>query len=152
MDSWIDLGFVLLIVFFVRSYILSPFQIIGPSMEDTFHGGVISYDGEKQVYSDGEFILVDKMTYRFSEPLRGDVVVFTPGIGPEKRYLIKRIIGLPGDTVKIENGFVFLAPANHPEIFTKLDERSYLYEKFGKTCISSSIPCDNESHTFIVPA
>jgi len=37
-DAWIDLCFVLIIVFFIRSYILSPFQIIGPSMESTFHG------------------------------------------------------------------------------------------------------------------
>lgn len=43
------------------------------------------------------------MTYRVASPSRGDVVVFTPGIGPEKRYLIKRVIGLPGDIVKIEN-------------------------------------------------
>lgn len=42
-DAWIDLGFVLVIVFFVRSFILSPFQIIGPSMESTFHGGAITY-------------------------------------------------------------------------------------------------------------
>lgn len=42
-DAWIDLGFVLVIVFFVRSFVLSPFQIIGPSMESTFHGGAIAY-------------------------------------------------------------------------------------------------------------
>ena len=64
-------------------------------MENTFHGGAITYgNGGQQKYSDGEFILVDKMSYRFSNPIRGDVVVFTPGIGPEKRYLIKRIIGV----------------------------------------------------------
>lgn len=43
LDAWIDLCFVLIIVFFIRSYILSPFQIIGPSMESTFHGGNITY-------------------------------------------------------------------------------------------------------------
>jgi len=79
LDAWIDLGFVLVIVFFVRSYLLSPFQIIGPSMESTFHGGTITYTAsEGQIYSDGEFILVDKMSYHFSPPLRGDVVVFSP--------------------------------------------------------------------------
>lgn len=139
LDAWIDLGFVLIIVFFVRSFILSPFQIIGPSMESTFHGGTISYSlSEGQVYSDGEFIIVDKMSYRFADPLRGDVVVFTPGIGPDKRYLIKRVIGVPGDRVKIEGGFVYLAKAEHPDIFIRLDESSYLQEKFGHTCLNYS--------------
>lgn len=45
-DAWIDLCFVLIIVFFIRSYILSPFQIIGPSMESTFHGGTITYTSQ----------------------------------------------------------------------------------------------------------
>ena len=40
-DVWLDLFFVLIIVFFIRTFILSPFQIIGPSMESTFHGGTI---------------------------------------------------------------------------------------------------------------
>lgn len=139
LDAWIDLGFVLVIVFFVRSFILSPFQIIGPSMESTFHGGAITYTAsEGQIYSDGEFILVDKMSYRFSNPLRGDVVVFSPGIGPEKRYLIKRVIGTPGDKVKVENGYVFVAKADHPDIFVKLNESGYLQEKSGHTCLNYS--------------
>lgn len=80
LDVWLDLGFVLVIVFFIRSFIFTPFQIIGPSMETTFHGGAITYTQSGQEYSDGEFIIVDKMSYRFSNPVRGDVVVFTPGI------------------------------------------------------------------------
>lgn len=80
LDVWLDLGFVLVIVFFIRSFIFTPFQIIGPSMETTFHGGAITYTQSGQEYSDGEFIIVDKMSYRFSDPVRGDVVVFTPGL------------------------------------------------------------------------
>ena len=49
-------------------------------METTFHVGAITYTQAGQEYSDGEFIIVDKMSYRFSDPVRGDVVVFTPGI------------------------------------------------------------------------
>jgi signal peptidase I len=70
------------------------------------------------------------MTYRISSPTRGDVVVFTPGIGPEKRYLIKRLMGLPGDTVKIENGYVYIATKKNPENFIQLDESEYLEEKY----------------------
>lgn len=76
------------------------------------------------------------MTYRVASPDRGDVVVFTPGIGPEKRYLIKRVIGLPGDTVKIENGYVSLATAKNPDKFIQLDESEYLEEKYGYTCLT----------------
>ena len=153
LDTWIDLGFVLVIVFFVRSYVISPFQIIGPSMESSFHGGTITYTNSGQTYSDGEFILVDKMSYRFSTPVRGDVVVFSPGIGPDKRYLIKRIIGTPGDVVKIENGYVYIALAKNPTKFQKLDESSYLQEKFGHTCLNySGAGCEHESQTFTVPA
>lgn len=153
LDTWIDLGFVLIIVFFIRSYILSPFQIIGPSMETTFHGGTITYTAKGQQYSDGEFILVDKMSYRVSSPNRGDVVVFTPGIGPDKRYLIKRVLGLPGDRVKIENGYVSIATAQNPEKFVQIDESEYLQEKYGYTCLTyTSAGCDKESQIFSVPA
>lgn len=76
-DVWLDLFFVLIIVFFIRSFVLSPFQIIGPSMETTFHGGTIMGSNN---YGDGEFILVDKMTFKFTTPKRGDVVVFSPRV------------------------------------------------------------------------
>jgi len=152
-EAWIDLGFVLILVFFIRSYILSPFQIIGPSMETTFHGGNITYTAKWQQYSDGEFILVDKMTYRTSPPKRGDVVVFTPGIWPEKRYLIKRVIGVSGDKVKIENGYVSLAVGENSEKFIQLDESEYLQEKYGYTCLTyNSAGCAKESQIFTVPA
>lgn len=152
LDVWLDLGFVLVIVFFIRSFIFTPFQIIGPSMETTFHGGAITYTQSGQEYSDGEFIIVDKMSYRFSNPVRGDVVVFTPGIWPEKRFLIKRVIGTPGDVVKVENGFVFLAKAQSPTHFIKLDESDYLGQNNGHTCLSySGAGCNDESQTFVVP-
>ncbi len=151
-DSWLDLIFVLLIVFFVRSYIVSPFQIIGPSMEDTFQWWKISYVSWKQVYGDGEFILVDKMSYRFSEPKRGDVVVFTPGVWPEKRFLIKRIIGIPWDTVKVENWYVSVMKEWSTE-FVQLDELSYLWEVNGQTCLSyvSNGCMDGEVQTVVIP-
>lgn len=76
------------------------------------------------------------MTYRTASPRRGDVVVFTPGIGPKKRYLIKRVIGVPGDTVKIENGYVSIATIQKPDKFVQLDESEYLQEKYGYTCLT----------------
>jgi signal peptidase I len=52
---------------------------------------------------DGEYILVNKLAYKFSEPQRGDIIVFVFPVNPEED-LIKRIIGIPGDTVAIQDG------------------------------------------------
>jgi signal peptidase I len=56
---------------------------------------------------DGEFVLVNKLSYYFGEMNRGDIIVFHFPLNPEEE-LIKRVIGLPGDQVKIENGKVFV--------------------------------------------
>lgn len=54
-------------------------------------------------FNDGEFLLTDKVTYRFSEPKRGDVIVFeAPGTNGDE--FIKRIIGLPSETISVSNG------------------------------------------------
>jgi signal peptidase I len=52
----------------------------------------------------GEFVLVNRLAYRFGQPERGDIIVFRSLLAPED--LIKRVIGLPGDVVKVENGVV----------------------------------------------
>jgi signal peptidase I len=52
---------------------------------------------------DGEYILVNKLAYKFSEPQRGDIIVFIFPVNPEED-LIKRIIGIPGDTITIQDG------------------------------------------------
>lgn len=52
---------------------------------------------------DGEYILVSKLAYKFGEPMRGDIVVFVFPVNPEED-LIKRIIGVPGDTVTVQDG------------------------------------------------
>ncbi|MFN2484275.1 MAG: signal peptidase I [Candidatus Limnocylindria bacterium] len=60
-----------------------------------------------------EYVLIDKLTPRFSDYQRGDIVVFTPPEGFEQGGVpfIKRVIGVPGDTVGLENGRVFVAPS-----------------------------------------
>lgn len=142
-DSWLDLGFVIIIVFFVRIFIFSPFQIIGPSMNDTFYGWAILSANH---YGDGEFIIVDKMSYRIWLPQRGDVVVFSPRIGPSKKYLIKRIIWEPGDRIKIEGGKVLVAP-DGKDTFVVLNETYLADRNQGKTFVREAW----ESITYIVP-
>ena len=73
-----------------------------------------------------ELIMVSKVTYHFTEPKRGDVIVFWPPFHTEDPY-IKRIIGLPGEVVKIEEGKVFIKKVNSEE-FIPLEEEYIIPE------------------------
>jgi signal peptidase I len=66
---------------------------------------------------DGEYILVNKLAYKTGEPQRGDIVVFVFPVNPQED-LIKRVIGLPGETVSIHNGVVSVnsVPLTEPYI------------------------------------
>ncbi|MDO8515222.1 MAG: signal peptidase I [bacterium] len=74
-------------------WLFQPNQVSGGSMFPTF--------------KDKEYILTDKVSYRFGTPARSDVVVFKSPKNPDVDF-IKRIIGLPGDTVKLLNGKVYV--------------------------------------------
>ena len=71
----------------------------------------------KPTLQDGEYILISKLAYALGEPMRGDIVVFVFPVNPEED-LIKRIIGLPGDTVTIQDGVMSIngAVVNEPYI------------------------------------
>jgi len=71
-------------------------------------------------YSNGQYLVIDEISYRFNEPKRGEVVVLKY---PQDRsqYFIKRIIGLPGEQIKIDNGRVTIYNNEYPEGFV-LDE------------------------------
>jgi len=83
----------LLIVIPVRYFIIQPFIVHGSSMEPNF-------------YSD-DYLIIDELSYRFHTPQRYEILVFR---APNhlQQYYIKRIIGLPGETVDIHNGKVFI--------------------------------------------
>ena len=92
-DSLYILAVLILAVLFVK-YVGQRTTVIGSSMEPTL--------------SDGDNLIVDKLTYRISDPKRFDVIVF-PFQYEEGTYYIKRIIGLPGETVRIdENGNIYI--------------------------------------------
>ncbi|MEK7626846.1 MAG: signal peptidase I [Patescibacteria group bacterium] len=78
-------------VFIVRSFITQPFLVSGSSMEPSF--------------KNGNYLLVDELTYRFRAPERGEVVVFKYP-NDTNSYFIKRIIGLPGEMVRTGGGQV----------------------------------------------
>lgn len=93
-------------VFIVRTFLMQPFLVSGASMEPNF--------------STGNYLLIDELTYRFRTPERGEVVVFKYPNDPSV-YYIKRIIGLPGERVIVNNGEVMIINKNYPE-GKKIDE------------------------------
>lgn len=82
---------VLLVTYLIVNYVGQRTQVVGSSMESTL--------------SDGDNLIVDKITYRFQDPERYDIIVF-PFKYEKSTYYIKRIIGLPGESVRIDNNGV----------------------------------------------
>jgi signal peptidase I len=103
-------------IFLVVNAATGRFRIEGQSMEPNLH--------------DGEYVLIDKVSYLLHSPERGDVVVFTPP--NNERDYIKRVIGLPGDTVEIRGGQVYVNGVVLDEPYlqqtTLRDESAHLVE------------------------
>jgi signal peptidase I len=91
------------VIFFALQFSMGNFVVIGASMQPSF------YEEER--------VVVSKLAYKFHEPERGDVVVFLPP-GNMEDDLIKRIIGLPGETVEVRDGVVYVnnLPLDEPYI------------------------------------
>lgn len=89
-----------------RMYIAQPFIVSGPSMDDTF--------------LNGQYLIVDELTYETRAPHRGEVVIFKYPLDT-KKYFIKRVIGLPGETIEIKKNKVTIFNENNPNGFA-LDE------------------------------
>ena len=100
----------LAIIIPIRHFLIQPFYVKGASMEPNFY--------------DHEYLIVDEISYRLDSPKRGDVVVFRYPNDPSQ-FFIKRIIGLPGETIDIKNGEITISNPIHREGF-KLNESLYL--------------------------
>lgn len=86
---------VFLVVWIVLTFVGQRVEVSGPSMYDTLE--------------DGDSLWVDKLTYRFRDPERFDIIIFPHEEEGEQSYYIKRIIGLPGETVRIEeDGTIYI--------------------------------------------
>lgn len=116
-DAWDLLKFVLIalaIVIPVRMFIGQPFIVSGESMVPTFQ--------------DGQYLIVDEISYTIYGPHRGDVVVFRYPNDPS-RFFIKRIIGLPNETVSIKGSNVKIINKENPDGFTLTEP--YINEVFN---------------------
>ncbi len=101
----------LAIILPVRYFLIQPFVVKGASMEPNFY--------------DSEYLIIDELTFRFRNPERGEIVVFRPP-QHDDQYYIKRVIGLPGETVEVRNGLVTIYNEEYPNGFTL--EESYISE------------------------
>jgi signal peptidase I len=88
---------ILVIVVPLRLFVISPFVVDGESMHPTFENL--------------DYLIIDELSYRFEAPARGDVIVFRYPLNPSVFY-IKRIIGLPGETVSITQGTASITTAD----------------------------------------
>src|SRR6187551_2371236 len=89
LDWVVVIGVALLVAFLVRTFVLAHFVVDGHSMDTTLH--------------DGDRVFVNKLSYRLHDPHRGDVVVLHEINGGTDRDLIKRVIGLEGETIEVRN-------------------------------------------------
>jgi signal peptidase I len=90
----------LAIILPIRYFVFQPFIVSGSSMEPNF--------------SNGQYLIIDEISYRFNEPTRGDVVVIRYP-KDRKQFFIKRVVGLPGEQVLIDNGRVTIINDENPE-------------------------------------
>lgn len=104
----------------IRYYLIQPFFVKGASMEPNFDSG--------------QYLIIDEISYRFTEPERGDTIVFRYPLDPSQ-YYIKRIIGLPGETVEFNDGQVIIYKDDSVQGMV-LDESSYIFKEtftYGET-------------------
>lgn len=92
----------LAIIIPVRYFLIQPFYVKGASMEPNFH--------------DREYLIIDEISYRFKAPQRGEIIVFRYPMDPQE-YFIKRLIGLPGESVQVKDGEIHIYNQANPDGF-----------------------------------
>ncbi len=113
------------VVVLVRTFVAQPFLVSGASMEPNFYNG--------------DYLLIDRLTYQFREPKRGEVVVFK-GQDEDRLYYVKRILGLPNERVIIRGNQITIFGSDGRE---KELKESYLKDVVWKGDIDISLGGDS---------
>ena len=113
---------VAVVVYVGLRFTIQTYVVHGPSMEPNF--------------IENEWLIVNKLAYKLGEVHRGDIVVFYPPISPDTRF-IKRIIGLPGESVEVKNGKVYVYEMDGTVI--TLDE-PYIAQPASRNSVKRTIP------------
>jgi signal peptidase I len=101
-EFWKFIAIVVFIIIPIRLWVAEPFIVSGDSMYPTFQNH--------------NYLIIDSLTYRLEDPKRYDVIVFKYPLDT-KRYFIKRVIGLPGETVSIHDGIILIKNGNNEDGF-----------------------------------
>jgi signal peptidase I len=126
----------LAIVIPIRFFLFQPFIVSGASMEPNF--------------KNGEYLLIDEISFRFRTPERGEVIVFKYPKDPSY-YYIKRVIGLPGETIKLDDNKIWIYNFENPQ--GQLLKENYIQDMtIGKEKITLSkdeyfVMGDNRQHS-----
>lgn len=112
-----------IIVLPIRTFIAQPFIVSGGSMDPTFESG--------------QYIIVDELSYRLGKPQRGDVVILKYPRDPSK-FFIKRIVGMPNETIEIIDGIVTIKNDTNPkgfqlvEPYIEFEKHDSITQKLGR--------------------
>ncbi len=135
--EWIkDIAIAVLVAIFILQF-LQPTIVQEHSMENTLH--------------ENDYVFVSKQAYKiFGEPQRGDIIVFNSeltSISGDKKMLVKRIIGLPGETISIDNGVVYINGEPLDETYTKDGYTATIMEEMKITANHIFVMGDNRQHS-----
>jgi signal peptidase I len=123
-DWVISILIAVVLAFFIRYYIVELYMVEGPSMRPTLQNG--------------ERLVVNKFLYRFKTPERGDILVFKYPRDPSRDF-IKRVIAVPGDSVEIKEGRLF--------VNGQLMNETYILERTRGSYPLATVPAD---HIFVL--
>jgi len=126
---------IVLIAFGIRVFAIQPFIVEGESMEPNFQNN--------------DYLITEKIVYRFKEPARGDIVIFKPPDSPQVNY-IKRIIGLPGETVEIKKDGIYVNNQPLAEQYLVRSYESHELKPAAKVSLGANeyyVMGDNRDHS-----
>ena len=109
-------------------------------IQTTIQSSIVLYNSMEPNLHEGQRIIISKIVYWFHEPDRGDIIVFPNPNNPDEDY-IKRIIGLPGETIEIKDGVVHIHQADGNNLV--LDESEYISDPADNDFLGVIIPEEN---------